>query len=315
MAFALTFSTCTNAFSIKSEECKRYVSNFVKFAIPASIACLLGLKIKSYYSLKVINPVQLSEIEQQEANSKSLGLPNVGNSCYMNAAIQQLYAIDSFREAILNANVEAVNKTSEKSNKPYTHALKSIFSAMASENKIDINQMRFLAKELEHSGGQQDSIEYIQHITENCARELKSNSLNMPLLFEDLCLENNTEAIFKNNCKNYGNNNNLIVFIPRIDENYKMNSKNFKSIDMPYEKDIDKQGLFELSGVTVFVGSDNSGHYYTYQKKNDNSWVVLNDNKVKSVKLEDIDGIIKKNGVLYMYKKIGEKKEAEYEKK
>lgn len=85
------------------------------------------------------------------------GLYNVGNSCYMNAMLQQLYSIDAFREWIINfsdnqhvSDIETLNKI---------EAMKSIFEYMSGEEKTDLEPLR---SALGHTGKQEDSLECIQ---------------------------------------------------------------------------------------------------------------------------------------------------------
>lgn len=298
----VSFAICTMFCNATNKQNKNNIkmSTVIKISVPATISGIIASKIYySNYCKNIINPIQLDEQQIENSGSKFQGLPNVGNSCYLNATIQQLYRIDSFREAILNAEVSNIESKSDKSDKPYVHALKSIFSSIAAGNNITKSQMRFLVSELDHKNVQGDLIECIQKITENCAKELNTNSLEIQIPFENICIENNTDRIFENNSKYYQNDDNLIIFVPRIGK-----ANEFPHIDMPYEKDIDGKGHFELSSVSAFNGSDNNGHYYTYQKKDDNSWVILNDSKVTKTNETDIHDSISQKGVLYIYKKL-----------
>ena len=93
----------------------------------------------------------------------SVGLENCGNSCFMNSAIQMLFAIDEFREFILQSSI---NKSQVLS------ALQNIFKLMKSsksyvQSNSLINSFKILQKSYPENipwGGQGDSQEFLSYL-------------------------------------------------------------------------------------------------------------------------------------------------------
>ena len=94
---------------------------------------------------------------------KSKGLPNCGNSCFMNSVLQMLYSIDGFREKILNYN----------KNNEIIEQLSHIFQLLEISNKKIkekdlINSYNILYKSFskEKLYKQQDAREFLSKILE-----------------------------------------------------------------------------------------------------------------------------------------------------
>lgn len=95
------------------------------------------------------------------------GIRNIGNTCYMNAAIQQLYKNNKFRNHILK------QRSIIKVNCPFTWSLYHIFNSIRNNNPLEDNELRELVKLLgHHEFQQQDSEEYMRQIIKKCSREL-----------------------------------------------------------------------------------------------------------------------------------------------
>lgn len=82
------------------------------------------------------------------------GLYNVGNSCYMNAMLQQLYSIDAFREWIINFSYNQHVSDIDEQTLNKIEAMKSIFEYMSGEKETNLKP---LMSALGHIGRQEDS--------------------------------------------------------------------------------------------------------------------------------------------------------------
>ncbi len=79
------------------------------------------------------------------------GIPNLGNSCYLNALIQQLYSIKSFRERIMRDNSDDKKIT----------ALKSIFLLLDKGEAIKKSDIEKFILDLGYKGTQEDAAEFL----------------------------------------------------------------------------------------------------------------------------------------------------------
>lgn len=87
------------------------------------------------------------------------GLYNVGNSCYMNAMLQQLYSIDAFREWIIHFRDNQHVSDTPKQTLNKIEAMKSIFEYMSGEKETNLKP---LMSALGHIGRQEDSVLFAQ---------------------------------------------------------------------------------------------------------------------------------------------------------
>lgn len=88
------------------------------------------------------------------------GLYNVGNSCYMNAMLQQLYSIDAFREWIINFSYNQHVSDIDEQTLNKIEAMKSIFEYMSGEKEIYLKPLMY--NKLGHTGNQEDSVLFAQ---------------------------------------------------------------------------------------------------------------------------------------------------------
>ncbi len=79
------------------------------------------------------------------------GIPNLGNSCYLNSLIQQLYSIKAFREEIMKDNSDDVK----------VRALKNIFLLIDKGSKIEISEIKNYIRDLGWKGKQEDPMEFL----------------------------------------------------------------------------------------------------------------------------------------------------------
>ena len=98
----------------------------------------------------------------------------------------------------------------------------------------------------------------------------------------------------------------LIIHFKRFDNN---GNKINKLIDFPLDNldltqycvGYDKSNsIFSLTGICNHIGNNNSGHYYSYCKKNDD-WYIFDDNNVNK---KDKSTLITQNAYCLFYKKI-----------
>ena len=317
--------------------------------------------------LEIASDYNVPPEDIQNSGNKDIGLMNLGASCYLNAAIQAMYKIDSIRNKILNAQANR--------NSPHVLALKTAFASIALNRPLDRMQMRSVATVFDYVGEQADSNETIANILEKCNEELP---FEQKFFAEGIDV---TRAIplMSQNFKNLnGNDEEIATFGMPLDENHRLfllgrhcRSASQSSLNDPVsqecfnrilneagdpqkgivtnryrfnrlgddKKDVvleerikrdsegkvyktyeyqyidvgpaqvtrkmysrDKSTVYDLTGVTMFTGSDNMGHYYLYQKCKDGNWKWFNDSRVEPIEnFKDIEKSIKEKGTAFIY--------------
>ena len=101
------------------------------------------------------------------------GIQNVGVSCYINSAIQQLYGIDKFRNHILSQ--QSIDKTKQ----PFTWAIYYIFCAINQGIPMCKNNLSECLQMLGYKGKQEDSVEFMKKVIDRCSRETKQDKSNI----------------------------------------------------------------------------------------------------------------------------------------
>lgn len=79
------------------------------------------------------------------------GIPNLGNSCYLNALTQQLYSVRSFYEQIMK----------DGSDDKRVVALRYIFTLLDKGDRLEASNIRKFIKDLGYNGKQQDATEFL----------------------------------------------------------------------------------------------------------------------------------------------------------
>lgn len=89
------------------------------------------------------------------------GLPNYGNYCFLNTAIQQLYAIKDFREKIMAVDTSMPNSPVYLDTKTYRPliSLKKLFEYLYGRRSADPQTIQWWMKDLGYRGTQEDSVE------------------------------------------------------------------------------------------------------------------------------------------------------------
>lgn len=248
------------------------------------------------------------------------GLYNVGNSCYMNAMLQQLYSIDAFREWIIhfrdNQHVSDIPKQTLNKIK----AMKSVFKYMSGEEKTDLES---LMSALGHRGRQEDSVYSTQSkwedvfelfIKEKIAnsnnssydkgknylfRGLVLNSETQNLNFDELLKVLNQKEYFKPPFTTFDGQFMLSKFLccgskVELTPNETLTSENIDAEE--------KDKNYKLTGVIIHEGTLYYGHYYSYKfNAKDKEWYEYNDSRVTQVNYDDIRDNIYTNAVAFTY--------------
>ena len=100
------------------------------------------------------------------------GIPNVGNSCYLNSALQQLYTMEYFRNKVLNFDTTGLDENNSDHRKLI--AVKTIFEYLQGTRdltKDDIENLMF--HYLDYDKSQKSSYESFASIKMACSNSLK----------------------------------------------------------------------------------------------------------------------------------------------
>lgn len=97
------------------------------------------------------------------------GLPNYGNYCFLNTAVQQLYDMKNFREKILALDTEDKNSPLYHDTKTYRQliSLRKLFKFLAGESNLGKNEIKLLMKDLGYKEEQEDSAEIRDDLLKN----------------------------------------------------------------------------------------------------------------------------------------------------
>lgn len=245
------------------------------------------------------------------------GLPNCGNSCYLNSSIQQLYNIKPVYDAISNAKLP----DNDSENKTKLEALQSLLVEMKN-SKGDFNPADLCSK-LGHKMNQEDASEFLRSLLNLCA-----NNTPWEFIIESICKYGDglfkSESTYTENilsltikkdklkdclndyfaedkCDNGDTKQYLLMTLPEVLfislDRFKFdpdseNKKTNKRVEFPFVLDIDKNWCvddleeqkfsYELVGVIVHSGSSSGGHYWSYVKK-DEKWFKFDDLNVYEV--------------------------------
>ncbi len=265
------------------------------------------------------------------------GIRNVGNSCYLNSAIQMLFNSEDFRKICKNTIINNIINNYDNSTIFNPNEIKSI---VANNNKmfsncnqqdsyefiiylldvLDKNLGNSMKNELYHKYGI-ETTSNIKCKMANCKNESETKSIDLFLqlpITDDLSdsyrmykstgrLENeNAYSCEKCNKKVTARKNtittkwpdNLIIVLKRFDYNLRKDGRN---INIPL---IWRHG-YMLKGAIIHMGSYGGGHYI-YFGKEDNEWFVANDSHIS--KIDNINKFMENQGnqsyILYYQKYV-----------
>ncbi len=226
---------------------------------------------------------------------------NTQNLCFWHSLVQQLYSLNSFRKFIENADLKSEPETAKKN-----EAFAKLFNLMARCDRIDMSKSEEFAKQIlpkEKIGTQQDINEawtsFISDIKDkytqyyggqtNIIAEFveRKTSLNLILGAQnfDVPVIEDQFAIFVNSVDLSGKKYTSIV-------DFGDGTVKYKNQD------------FEVTAISVHVGNDNLGHYYTYKKQGD-KWYTYDDtcSTVNQVSWEQVKEVAEKNCTMITFSK------------
>lgn len=248
------------------------------------------------------------------------GLPNVGDSCYLNASLQCLFQIPEI--------VRSIQTIEEKKDCLFLQSCKHIINDLKTDQKNLVSYLRDLSHAINISyfsnspNQQQDAYEFLLRlidtipvfqslfrfswenkiVCEHCKHILKLarqslNSLSLPILREETSLQNLINNYFKRTfigsmpCTNCLGSNAKIYKKVRVNSyppyclikcgHVEMQNK---SIEFPITNltfPEDNSPTYFLIGVIFYTGNSQQGHYISCVKQGDtNEWYLCDDNKV-----------------------------------
>lgn len=227
---------------------------------------------------------QACKKRKTQSKNINLGINNIGNNCYMNALLQQLYDIDDFRDWILNFefNSSVKTETYEK-----IESIKYLFNYISGKENYNLEKIKSHMIKLGHNGYQEDPQECVQ---------LKWSDIFDLFKKQKLKITNFAYNYLFTNPVCVGElNRSLKILIPKTISNkfiLFLNRTLFE--DSAYKKDITpfkyfccSDGLhkYKITGSIIHQGNlIDCGHYYSYKyNKITKKWYVYNDSIVKEV--------------------------------
>lgn len=270
--------------------------------------------------------------------SGCLGITNPGNMCYMNAAIQQLYNLDHFRELVMNDN----------SGDHKVNSIKYLFSIISGREPEDADKVLEAAVTLGYKGKQEDYHEFIQSLSNifekygmglclsspfsfnadlsgvslqdildhgnnmnlQLAREFVRKKLNKGPEFSDEDISRDFDKLTEKENFECGDplNVNPIegqfgITINRTYCDLKTMSNIKSNLPINVSDVVTKDGKnYALTGVVVHRGKFcNSGHYVSYKKSKDGKWYIYDDSRVSSVSDQQVKKESSTDGVLFIF--------------
>ena len=265
------------------------------------------------------------------------GIYNIGNSCYLNSAIQLLFSSSDFRDIC--------NNTQEDLNKNLMCKQIELYDSMPKFNPQEIKNIVASINKTFAGFGQEDSFEFIIYLLDYID---KINKLTHTQLYDKFGLNIKINIKCKMlNCLKESEHieTDLFLQLPMTDdltESYRLYKKIdilkddnlykcdnckrktiarkrtiitkwpdnliivLKRFDHNMRKDNRKVNIplewrhnYKLKGGIIHMGSFGGGHYIYYGNENDN-WYIANDTNISLINSNDIDGFIN-NHASYSY--------------
>ncbi|ADO67420.1 putative ubiquitin carboxyl-terminal hydrolase [Cafeteria roenbergensis virus] len=253
------------------------------------------------------------------------GLPNHGNTCYLNSAVQLLCLNPHFLE------MENISDNPRNAIKKIKNSLSNISNRFSGFNQQDSGEALMLL--LEEYGDKKNlnlllDYEFTEITRVKCKllrclhKEISSRKSNILLLEINgacsltECYLNLKKAVILKNDEAWKcpkchvklvaskrfyfdiNSPYLIVGLKRFENRGSRFIKNNKDIEIPFNW----YNNYKLQGAIIHSGSLNGGHYICVGKKN-NNWYVFNDNNVSQITNKNMLNNYIKKAYFLVYKK------------
>lgn len=225
------------------------------------------------------------------------GLINVGNSCYLNSTLQQLYSIKAFREKVM----------SDDSKDEKVTALREIFTHMDSGKALSRKKMDTLVRKLGYDDEQQD------------VGELFTSTLNgifnkyglLSMVSDPLPCEEGANSkhgmqyllgcFGKGRLKPIGGQFTAYLNRTGFDRATGQPFKNTSKVEIGSSVERDGK-TYNLTGVICHRGADiDWGHYISYKLDSDGQWKLYNDDRVTVVKEAEVLKEASTGGTMFTY--------------
>lgn len=250
---------------------------------------------------------------------------NFNNACYMNAAIAQLYFIDSIRDYILALGP---GETEE------LEAIKCLFMYFNGDRSIteaDVDRSRTILK---HNGVQRSVDEVYDTVIYALAEKMNNvvnegvndlECIKLPngknLIFNPLLLHDFGKADFNKpliemirtggkrfeNVKLGSANDDVVIYVA----NKPLDTEGRRIGEIEAEDSYENQGVrYQLSEVVIhnsFTGSvvNGKGHYYLlHRDPRDGAWYEVNDFRITKKEDREVRELARTNGLWFVYKRV-----------
>ncbi len=257
------------------------------------------------------------------------GIINIGNSCYLNSAVQMLFNCSDFRKLCNNTNLNKLINNYDDNNinlfnpSEIKHIVASNNKMFANNNQHDSYEFMIYLLDLLSSINNKNKdlynlfgiktrtnikckLLYCLHESENTVTEL---FLNLPLtsdLSESYRLYKATDILSEKNNNGYKCDKCKKISIARKNTNISFWPNNLiivlKRFNQSISKDNRKVNIpllwrhgYKLKGGIIHIGLYGGGHYVYFGEEN-GVWYLCNDSHVSII--NDIDGFMKNQGAM-----------------
>lgn len=261
---------------------------------PANISNLKRKNIDSEFC-------EIVKIRKTQPKIINSGIYNVGNNCYINALLQQLYDIKDFRNWILNYNT-GNDKTSEK-----IKSIKYIFNCMSGNEIYNLNNLKNCMQMLGHKGRQEDLQECIQSKWFDVLDLFISQKFKNIKSTENYIFTNPLYIAELNNSAKLPNvhtaNNKLILFLNRTLFDKGIYKKDTTMLERPLSF-FGNNHYYKLTGSIIHSGKNiTHGHYYSYKyNEPTKKWYLYDDSIVREVSENEVFEDTRNNGICLVFK-------------
>lgn len=259
------------------------------------------------------------------------GIINIGNSCYLNAALQLLFNSDDFcnigesyshlHQNIKEYKSDQTNNFNPSNIKALIDSKTTIFEGSYQQDssevliylldlvdqrkvvdrfgiKTNINikcKMQSCLRESEHI---EDDLMLTLPITDDLSDSYRLYKANERLENENAyqCDHCQRKTIGRKRIETIKWPDNLIIVLKRFDNNMRKNNNN---ISIPLEW---RHG-YKLMGGIIHMGNFNGGHYIYYGYNSiKNKWFIANDSYITIIDMNKLNEIVQQSYVLYYVK-------------